>query len=250
MNRRTPATALFAVIALVIVVVLLAPATMGGVKKITTRPGVVTPPVFDVDDTGVPVTPPGGQLVPLPTPVPVPTNPQDLALHDTMRHLWMDHVVWSRNVTMGVFSDLKGVGDYEARLAMNTYDLTALLTPYFGKVNAATFEGLFMQHVTIASEVFQAYKEGNETFRDVSYRWYQNADEISAFLTKINPAWDYEEMRTYWKMHLDMVIDEMIDYKSGDSAGDVMCYDAAQDHADVLADFMTNGLLAKQATGK
>ena len=182
MNRRTPATALFAVIALVIVVVLLAPATMGGVKKITTRPGVVTPPVFDVDDTGVPVTPPGGQLVPLPTPVPVPTNPQDLALHDTMRHLWMDHVVWSRNVTMGVFSDLKGVGDYEARLAMNTYDLTALLTPYFGKVNAATFEGLFMQHVTIASEVFQAYKEGNETFRDVSYRWYQNADEISAFL--------------------------------------------------------------------
>ena len=108
-----------------------------------------------------------------------------------------------------------------------------------------------MQHVTIASALFQAYKEGNETaIRDVTYKWYQNADDISVFLSKTNSAWDYAEMRTYWRMHLDTVIDEMIDYKSGDSAGDVMCYDAAQDHADVLADFMTNGLLAKQAVGK
>ena len=244
MNRRTSATVLLVVVVL-LAIVWLAPATPGAVKKITPTPrSTDQQPVVIVDEGGSPPVPAGGKLFPVPGPIP-PEPAQPLVLHDAMRHLWMDHIVWSRNVSMSVFSDLDGREAYERRLAMNVYDVRGLLTPYFGKVASATFADLFMRHVTLASQVFDAYKSGNETaIRAVTYEWYQNADEISAFLCKINPAWDYEEMRSLWKIHLDTVVDEALDYQKADYEGDVMCYDAAQDHAFLLADFLSDGMTA------
>jgi hypothetical protein len=240
MNRRTTATALLAVVVL-LAVALLAPVAMGAAKKTPpVTPPVIEPPTVAVDDAPSPVAPNGPTFFPSPGPV-EPVLPD---IHDTMRHLWIDHIVWSRNVTMAVFSDLKGLDTYEQRLVTNTYDMRDLLTPYFGKEAASTFADLYLQHVTLASTVFEAYKSGNETWiRDVTYEWYLNADDIAAFLYKLNPSWNYDQMRSLWRTHLDTVVDEALDYKDLDYTGDVMCYDAAQDHVFVLADYMSAGIL-------
>jgi hypothetical protein len=154
-------------------------------------------------------------------------------------------------VTMSVFSELKGQSSYEQRLVTNTDDMKTLVAPYFGKENAAYFASLYLQHVTLTSQVFEAYKSGNETaIRSVTYDWYRNSDEIAGFLCKINPAWKETEMQALWKTHLDTVIDEMFDYKDGDFDGDVMCYDAAQDHVFVLADYLSNNMSVKGVAGK
>ena len=233
MNRRTPATALLAVLVLV-AIALLAPVSSAGANKALT----INPPTFSPDDAGVP---PGfgEKIFPIPEPVPTPALPSP-SMHDDMRHLWMDHIVWSRIITMGVFSDLKGVDAYKERLVMNSYDMTNLLVPYFGKEGAYEFAGLFERHVTLASDVLDAYKSGYETLiRDTTYAWYLNADEIASLLCKINPAWDFAQMRALWRQHLDTVVDEALDYKMADYKGDVVCYDAAQDHVFVLADYLS-----------
>ena len=240
MNRRIPATGSLAVLVVLLVITLLAPGASAATKKNlpVTHP-VLLPPAVAVDDTGVPGVALGGYPVPTPGPV----DPLEPSLHDAMRHLWMDHIVWSRVVTMSVFSELKGQSDYEARLATNVYDMRDLFLPYVGKEAAATFADLFMRHVTLASEVLTAYKSGNETaIRSVTYDWYRNADEISAYLCKINPSWSYAEMSVLWRTHLDTVVLEALDYKNEDYSGDVMCYDAAQDHVFVLADYLSDNL--------
>jgi hypothetical protein len=246
MNKKTPFTALFAVVALV-AVVLLTPTSLGAVKSLAPQPAT-QPPAVAVDDSAPPVA---ARPKVLPIPGPVDPEPVLTNVHDAMRHLWMDHIVWSRVVTMSVFSDLKGQNDYEQRLVMNAFDMTELFSPYFGKENAAIFGDLYLRHVTLAAEVFEAYKSGNETaIRAVTYDWYLNSDEISEFLCKINPTWDYGEMQSLWKTHLDTVIYEMLDYQNDDYKGDVMCYDAMQDHAFVLADYMSAGIPEKAPGSK
>ena len=247
MNRRIPATgslAVLVVLVVVLLVALLAPGASAATKRNlpVTHP-LLVPPAVAVDDTGVPGVALGGYPVPSPGPV----DPLEPSLHDAMRHLWMDHIVWSRVVTMSVFSELKGQSDYETRLAANAYDMRDLFIPYVGKEAAATFADLFIRHVTLASEVLTAYKSGNETaIRSVTYDWYRNADEISAYLCKINPSWSYAEMSVLWRTHLDTVVLEALDYKNEDYSGDVMCYDAAQDHVFVLADYLSDNLTPRK----
>jgi len=245
MNRRSPATALLAVVVLLAVALLATPAQSAIKKLPVTNPAAA--PVVAVEDA---VTPPGGNGG-APVPLPGPIEPVYPSLHDAMRHLWMDHVVWSRNVTMSVFSDLKGRGAYEDRLVKNAADMRDLISPYLGAEHAAYFENLYVLHMTLASQVFDAYKSGNETLvRSVTYDWYANADEIASFLCKINPRWDYAEMQALWRTHNDTVMDEMLDYKEANHEGDVMCYDAAQDHAFVLADYISGGIPTKGLPAK
>ena len=179
-----------------------------------------------------------------PVPVPEPTEPALPNAHDAMRHLWMDHIVGARVLIMSTFSELKGKAAYEKRLVTNSYDMETLITPYFGEENAAYFGNLYLQHITLTSTVLEAYKSGNETWiRDVTYDWYLNAEEIAHFLCKVNLAWDEAEMQSLWKLHLDQVIDEMLDYKNDDFEGDVMCYDIVQDHAFALADYLSDKMI-------
>ena len=49
---------------------------------------------------------------------------------------------------------------------------------------------LLKAHIGISADVVKSAKAGNKTALDsANKKWYANADEISAFLSKANPNW-------------------------------------------------------------
>ena len=132
-------------------------------------------------------------------------------LKTNMRKLWEDHVVWTRNVILCLVDDLPGADQAVKRLLQNQVDIGNAIKPYYGEDAGKKLTDLLTPHITIAAEVVKAAKAGNTTALDeANKRWYANADQISAFLSNANPAWDLEHMKMMMNDHLKLTTDEAV----------------------------------------
>jgi len=190
----------------------------------------------------------------VPSARPAETKSSTLAVHDTWRKLWEDHIGWTRNVIIGVLDSLAGTSAYEARLLENYEDMEDALSPYFGD-DAEELGDLIQDHLLIAVEILTAAKAGDEAAKaDAIARWYENAHEIAVFMAEINPKyWPLSEGDPMWKEHLDATLAEAVTHLTGDFGGEVAAYDQVHDMALEMADFFSNGLIGafpNQFTGR
>lgn len=166
-------------------------------------------------------------------------------LHDQMRRLWTDHVVWTRNV---IISAIAGLGDLKivlARLLKNQADIAASIAPYYGTEAANQLHDLLVEHINIAVKLVGALKAGNRTEGEAqNVAWYKNADDISAFLAKANPAWG--DMRAMMHEHLALTGAEVVSRLNSDWPADVIAFDKILTQALAMADTLSNGLRSNQ----
>ena len=74
-------------------------------------------------------------------------------------------------------------------------------------------------------------------------KWYENADDIAAFLASINPYWSQREWQQLMHEHLDMTLAEASARLSGNYAEDIMMYDKIFEQAMKMADTMAYGIM-------
>ena len=71
------------------------------------------------------------------------------------------------------------------------------------------FEELLRQHLIIGGDLVKAAKAADTASAEALRRqWYQNADEIAAFLAEINACWRESEWRAMLYSHLEMTQQE------------------------------------------
>lgn len=179
--------------------------------------------------------------------VALPRTASQLAFHDQMRKLWEDHVTWTR-LAIVTFAD--GSESFPAtaeRLLQNQTDLGDAIKPYYGEAAGDRLTALLKDHIAVAVEILQAVDAGDDTaFTDAKTRWYQNGDDIAAFLTTANPKnWPAAEMRSGLSVHLDQTLAEAAHELGGDYAGSVADYEAAHQHMLDLADTLSSGVIAQ-----
>ncbi len=190
-------------------------------------------------------------LIPIASPCPTPDKPEpkcismaELSLSNQMRQLWSQHVYWTR---FFVLSDVFNLPDLEFvtnRLLRNPKDFEAALKPFYGEDNAAQFNVLLTEHLTIAAELVNAAKAGdNAAAADAERRWYANADQIAAFLGSINPCWSVREWRRMMREHLDLLKVEVTNILTQDFTGGVRIFDVVERQALEMADMMTIGIV-------
>lgn len=161
-----------------------------------------------------------------------------------MRKLWEDHVTWTRNVILCLTDDLPGADQAVARLLKNQDDIGNAIKPYYGEDAGEKLTELLYSHIKIAAEVVKAARADNKTaLDDASKRWSANADEISAFLSKANPAWGFADMKKMMDMHLKLTTDEAVARIKKDYDGDVVAYDKIHDEILEMADMLSNGII-------
>jgi hypothetical protein len=167
-----------------------------------------------------------------------------LVYHDLWRELWEDHIVWTRMAILGVFEELPGLPEYQARLLQNAEDMEQALTPYFGE-DAEALGDLIREHLLIAVEILEAAKAGDQAaLDDAIARWYANGEQIAAAMHDVNPKfWPLTEASTMWREHLDATLAEALAILGGDAAGDVAAYDRIHDLALEMADFISDGVV-------
>jgi hypothetical protein len=166
-------------------------------------------------------------------------------LHDTMRKLWEDHVVWTRMV---IVSAIAGSPDLDAatqRLLANQDDIGDAVVPFLGFDAGAGLAELLREHILIAATILVAAKSGDTDALNAAIAdWYTNADQIATFLHEANPrSWPFEHMKSMMSEHLDLTLAEATARLTGDWEADVAAYDRVHDAILVMADMLSDGLL-------
>lgn len=170
-----------------------------------------------------------------------------LALHDQMRKLWEDHVTWTRLAIVTFADDSGGFDATAQRLLRNQADIGAAVGAYYGDSAGQALTGLLDDHITIAVELLTAAK-GHDTaaFDEAQARWYANADDIADFLSAANPRnWPQDAMRADMRTHLDQTLAEAAAELAGDHATSIAVYDDVHGHILMMADLLTDGIVAQ-----
>lgn len=166
------------------------------------------------------------------------------ALGNQLRMLWEQHVFWTRLVILSIVFDLPDLPASTARLLRNPGDFASVLRLFYDAETATQFESLFSVHLEIAAELVKAAKEGNSAAAaDAERRWYQNADQIAAFLGSINPFWSAVEWQKMMHDHLAMTKTEAVDLLSQRFEDSVAVFDRIEREALEMADRMTQGIV-------
>ena len=173
-----------------------------------------------------------------------------LAFHDTMRKLWEDHIVWTRQfiVSAATTTDaLPDIGPTTDRLLANQADLADAFRPFYGDAAGDAVEALLRDHILTAARLVAAAKAGDaDAVADASAAWYANADQIAAALNALNPKqWPLDHMQDMMRAHLDRTLEEAVARLEGRYADDIEAYEAI--HADILAmaDMLSDGIVAQ-----
>jgi hypothetical protein len=166
-------------------------------------------------------------------------------LHDAMRRLWTDHVVWTRQFVVSELADLPDLDAATARLLRNQADIGSAFGEFFGAAAGDELTDLLTEHITIAAGLVAALEAGDtETAETAAAEWRENADAIAQFLSDLNPRrWPFEEMQTMLHEHLDLTTAEVAARLAQDWEADIAAFDEILTQALAMADMLTEGIL-------
>jgi len=165
-------------------------------------------------------------------------------LHTAMRKLWEDHVTWTRNVICCLVDNLPGADQAVKRLMKNQDDIGDAIKPYYGDDAGKKLTALLHDHIAISADVVKSAKANNKAGLDsANKKWYDNADQISSFLSGANPNWPLEDMKSMMHDHLKLTTDEAVARIQKDYDADIAAYDKVHDEILKMADMLSDGIV-------
>ena len=169
---------------------------------------------------------------------------KQVVFHDQMRKLWEDHVTWTRLAIVTFADGSAGFDATATRLLQNQTDLGNAIKPFYGSAAGNRLTALLHDHITIAVELLQDAKAGDQAAFDAAKtRWYANANDIADFLSAANPRfWPRATMRAAMKTHLDQTLAEAVAELGADHPASVAAYDAIHLHILDMADLLSSGV--------
>lgn len=166
------------------------------------------------------------------------------ALKNYLNLLWGQHVMWTRMAIIAIAQDSPDKDLVVQRLLRNPTDFEHALTPLYGQEKAAQFSKLFRDHLVIAANLVSSAKKGDtDAAAQYEKQWYQNADQIAAYLNSINPYWSKETFTNMLHEHLAMTKSEAVYRLSKDYASDIAIFDQIELQALAMANAMAEGII-------
>jgi hypothetical protein len=163
-----------------------------------------------------------------------------------MRKLWVDHVVYTRQFIVDSADDLDSLNETTNRLLENQEDIGDAIKPFYGDDAGNQLTDLLKEHILIAADLVNAAKEGNDTgVQEANATWFQNADDIAAFLAGANPNWDEDEMKDMLHEHLAVTTEEAVARLQGNYTADIEAFDKVHEQAMDMADGLSSGIIAQ-----
>jgi len=170
---------------------------------------------------------------------------EEMELKLGMRKLWEDHITWTRLYIVEAVANLPGKDATAARLLKNQEDIGNAIKPYYGDDAGNKLTALLKTHIAGAVDVLSAAKAGDkQKLADANKAWYDNANDIAAFLASANSKnWPLDAMKDGMKMHLDLTLGEAVAELTGDRSASVADYDKVHSHILWLADVLADGIV-------
>ena len=166
------------------------------------------------------------------------------AFRDSMRTLWANHAIWTREYIVSAIAGGPDAADLADRLLKNKDDIAAAFAAYYGDKTGAALAELLKQHILIAADLVDAAKTANDgKFGDSNRRWHENADAIAAFLNGINPLWTKTMLLAMFNDHLTLTTAEVNSRVGKKWTDDISAFDKTFAHMTTMADVLSNGVI-------
>jgi hypothetical protein len=180
----------------------------------------------------------------------VPSPAGVMTLHDNMRRLWSDHVVWTRQYIVAAVAADPSATTALNRLMRNQEDIGNAIRPFYGDAAGAKLTDLLKQHISIAGELVTAAKAGDQAKQnDADRRWHDNAAEIATFLSGANPQhWTRDALLGMLNSHLSLTTREAVARLQKNWADDQAMFDAIYSQAMEMADALSDGIVKQFPT--
>ncbi|HEY3312237.1 MAG TPA: hypothetical protein VGK00_11415 [Anaerolineales bacterium] len=159
--------------------------------------------------------------------------------------LWEDHITWTRIYIISAVAGLPETGAAAGRLLQNQVDIGNSIKPFYGAAAGDQLTALLKDHILIAVDLLNAAKAGDTAkFNTANQRWYENANQIAAFLNTANPKnWPLADMQSMMKSHLDLTLAEASARLKADWPGDVVAYDKVHNEILMMSDMVADGII-------
>ena len=168
------------------------------------------------------------------------TNPVQLKL--ALRDLWVDHIVYTRNYIISFVAGLPDANLIAQRLLKNQEDLGNAIKPFYGEQAGNKLTDLLKGHILGAVDILKAAKAGNSTTA-AQKKWYNNAEEITTFLSTANPNWSRTDLKTMLDNHLNLTLTEAVDILSGKYSDGIAAFDKVHQQAVMMSDALADGII-------
>jgi hypothetical protein len=180
---------------------------------------------------------------------PPPMSAKAMALHDDMRRLWSDHVIWTRQYIVAAVGGDPSSSVALSRLMKNQEDIGNAIRPFYGDAAALQLTTLLKQHISVAGELVTAAMTGNAVKQaDADKRWHQNALAIATFLAGANPSWPKQTLVDMLNNHLALTTREASDRIKKNWTDDQMAFDEIYTQILGMADTLSSGIIAQFPT--
>lgn len=167
-----------------------------------------------------------------------------MALRQGLIKLWEDHIVYTRNVIVGVASDSPSVSAVVARLMENQSEIGNAIKPYYGNAAGDQLTALLKDHIKWAGEAVKALKANDAAkATNATNQLYANADQLAAFLGKANPNWPEPAVKQMLYTHLDLLAKQAKAELGGDWQGSIKAYDDGHKAILQMANALADGII-------
>jgi hypothetical protein len=169
------------------------------------------------------------------------------ALAAAMRTLWDQHMEWTYKTVDDFFHNQAALTPTLDRLLQNQRDIGAAFATYYGQAAGNELTSLLLTHIEDAVPVLQAAQAGDATaLASAEAAWYANAKQIADLLSSLNPTnWPTSVTEPMMATHITQTITYSVDLLQGDYAQSIVDYDTAESHMDMMADTLTQGIIAQ-----
>ena len=166
-----------------------------------------------------------------------------LWLNNTMGMLWEQHAAWTRMTIISIVEGLADVEPTTRRLLRNPGTLPPCSEGFTASKPQTGSKPCLPSIWYWRRSLYRQPRPGT-----LKRRRKRREDGTptetgnSAFLSRINPFWNRQEMERLWRVHLDQVRDQALTRLNGDYDEDIFFYDHGEKHVLKMADEFTRGI--------
>jgi hypothetical protein len=172
------------------------------------------------------------------------TSDAQCTLRTSLRKLWADHAIWTRQYIVAFASGGPDAGAAANRLLKNQEHIGNAIVPFYGAAAGAALTDLLKQHILIAVDLLTAAKAGDDAeFQRQDARWSENGEEIAGLLSSANPNWQKKDVLDLLSVHLKLTKDEAVARLTGKWDDDVTAFDDIFTEIMTVSDTLADGII-------
>lgn len=171
---------------------------------------------------------------------------EEMNLIYDIRMFWFDLVNWVRALMLSKYIDVGNEDEVYARLQQVMDDFIRNLRQFFGETPGLnTLQMDLNAYIGLIDSLITAQIAGNTDEIDrITRLLYQNADDMAASISSINPFWDQDEWRTILNNLLRSTLDESTTFLTEDYARNLDIFSSLMYQAESASDSFAEGLLS------